>query len=364
MEIGTNEQEKQVMDEFDDIDNFELEGIEHQVKEDNPDGDSNADSSLLEQEELEKSGEESEKDFLTSLLESKGIKDRTKIKFETDEGEVEEKDWDTLSNEEKLNILNLPTNNPETDLDDAEAELINAIRNSRVTPSEYLQAIQQDAINRYIQNSQAEGYQYEVDQFSDDDLFVYDLMTRTGDITQEEALEALEKAKQNEALYAKQIGAIRNEYKTQEQENIRQAQLEQEELAQEQYEQFSNQVVEQINDFTEFSGYDLDMDDSDKDDLYEFITGTDPSGNNYFAKALSDPKILVQTAWFALNGEQMLDSITQYFQKEISQVREESYKKGLADAKDGTKKPEVVYKNKQRNTSTDVYDDLDDLDEF
>lgn len=358
MEIGINEQEQQIIDDFDDIDDFELENIEPQVKEGNPD-----DPSLLEQEESEKSREEPEKDFLTSLLEAKGIKDKTKIKFETEEGEVEEKDWDTLSNQEKLNIINLDSNS-ETDLDDAETELINALRESRVTPSEYLQAIQQDAINRYIQNSQAEGYQYEVDQFSDDELFVYDLITRTGDITKEEAQEALEKAKQNEALYAKQIGAIRNEYRTQEQENIRQAQLEQEELAQEQYEQFSNQVIEQINDFTEFSGYDLNMDDSDKDDLYEFITGIDPSGNNYFAKALSDPKILVQTAWFALNGEQMLDSITEYFQKEISQVREESYKKGLADSKDTTKKPEVVYRNKQKDSSIDIYNNIDDLDEF
>jgi hypothetical protein len=37
-------------------------------------------------------------------------------------------------------------------------------------------------------------------------------------------------------------------------------------------------------------------------ELYEFITGYDAAGNNYFAKALTDPKTLVQTAWLALNG--------------------------------------------------------------
>ncbi|MGN0967198.1 MAG: hypothetical protein ACI4OP_06425 [Candidatus Coprovivens sp.] len=56
-------------------------------------------------------------------------------------------------------------------------------------------------------------------------------------------------------------------------------------------------------------------------DLYDFITGTDAAGNNYLAKALSDPKILVETAWFTLYGKQMLDDVTNYFQKEITQVR-------------------------------------------
>ena len=55
-------------------------------------------------------------------------------------------------------------------------------------------------------------------------------------------------------------------------------------------------------------------------ELYDFITGSDAAGNNYFAKALSDPKILVQTAWFALNGKQMISDITDYFQKEIKKT--------------------------------------------
>ena len=93
------------------------------------------------------------------------------------------------------------------------------------------------------------------------------------------------------------------------------------------------------------------MDDDDKDMLYEFIVGVDGAGNNHFAKALSDPKTLVKTAWLALNGEQMIHDITQYFQREISNVRKESYNKGKADAlkKD---KPDVVYRNKRRNILT------------
>ena len=179
-----------------------------------------------------------------------------------------------------------------------------------------------------------------------------------GDVTDEEAQEALSRAKSNEALYNKQIQALRNEYKALEDENIRQAQIEQEHQAEERFNQFAYSVESQINDFTEFGGYDLNLDQQDMQNLYDFITGTDAAGNNYFAKALSDPKILVQAAWFVLNGKQMVEDITDYFQKEISQVRQKSYNKGLEDAR-VKNKSNVVYKEKGK--SIEEYNDLDDF---
>lgn len=303
---------------------------------------------------------EPEEDFISSLLKSRGIEDRSKIKFENEEGSVEEVDWDSLSNEDKLNILNSSAENPANSLDDSELQLISTIRNSGLTPAEYLQYIEETGVNRYIQNNQG-AYEYSVDQYTDDELFIMDFMSRMGDVTEEEANEALERAKSNEALFAKQIGAIRNEYKVIEEENLRQAQIEQEQQAQEKYNEFANSIVDEINNFKEFSGYDLNLENDDMQDLYDFITGFDAAGNNHFAKALSDPKILVQTAWFALNGKQMIDDITEYFQKEITQVRKESYKKGQEDAKQKMNKPDVVFKTKPTNHQAEVYSDLDDF---
>ena len=313
----------------------------------------------LESQELEQEGSSQKStDFIDELLKQKGIEDKTKIKFEDEDGTIQEYNWDSLDNQEKLNILNTDNEDPNTDLDDTEIELLNAIRSSGLTPQEYLQKIQNDSVNNYIQNSEAQQYHYEVDQLSDDELFIYDFISRIGDVTQEEAQEALERAKSNESLFAKQIGAIRKEYKEAEDESIRQAQMEEEAQAQERYDQFANQIAEQVDSLSDFSGYDLNMDDEDKEMLYEFITGVDGAGNNYFAKALSDPKVLVRTAWLALNGEQMIHDITEYFQKEISNVRKESYDKGKADAQKKDK-PDVVYKNKPVESFNEVYDDLD-----
>lgn len=303
-----------------------------------------------------------EDDFISSLLKSRGIEDKTKIKFENDEGAVEEVDWESLSVEDKLNILNSSTNTTENDLDDSEIQLISAIRNSGMTPAEYIQYIEQSGVNRYIQNSQEDNYQYNVDQYSDEDLYVFDLMSRTG-ITEEEALEALERAKSNEALFAKQMGAIRNEYKEAEKDQIQAAQQKQNQLAQERYNQFSQSIVDQINEFKDFSGYNIDMDAEEMQELYEFITGFDAAGNNHFNKALADPKVVVQMAYFALNGQRLIDDITEYFQKEITNVGRESYAKGLADAQKKKDKPNVVFRDRQKPTKQ-VVEDYNDLDDF
>jgi hypothetical protein len=57
-------------------------------------------------------------------------------------------------------------------------------------------------------------------------LFILDLQARIEDITDEEALAALEKAKMNEGIYAKQIKGIREEYKRIEDEKLQRDQYE------------------------------------------------------------------------------------------------------------------------------------------
>ena len=297
-------------------------------------------------------------DFLTSLLKSRGIEDKSKIKFENDEGETEEVDWDSLDTETKLNILNSSVKDNNTDLDDAEIQLINAVRKSQLSPTEYIQYMQQEGINQYLQNNQTDNYVYKVDELSDDELFVTDLMARVG-VTEEEAFEALDRAKANETLFKKQIGAIRAEYQKSEEETIRYNELRKQEEAQAQFNQFAEGVRDEISDFTEFAGCDLNMDNEDMQELYDFITGFDAAGNSYFGKALNDPATLVKMAWFALNGEKMIQDINEYYKKEIANVRKESYNKGLQAQKDKTT---VVHKQpNNKQPKSPIFDDLDDF---
>lgn len=296
--------------------------------------------------------------FVASILKDRGIQDMSKIKFEED-GEVKEVDWKDLSVEDQLNIFNSSTIQQDNEeYNQEEKELIEAIRTSKMSPSEYIQYLQQDGVNAYIQNNQAPQI-YQVDSMTDDELFLYDFISKIDGATEDEAKEALTQAKGNEQLFAKQMGALRAYYKQAEDDQIQQEQLEEQYRQQEEFENLSNQVVDQINDLEEIKGYDLNLEDSDKQELYDFILGEDPAGNNYFAKALSDPKTLVKIAYLALNGERMIEDITTYFQNEIKSVREQSYKKGMEDAKKNIDNTQSVYKPRSENNQVDYYDDLD-----
>ena len=59
--------------------------------------------------------EPGEDDIITTLLKEKGIKDSSKIKFEGDDGNTEERAWKDLSKEEQLNILRQSTTPPSTE---------------------------------------------------------------------------------------------------------------------------------------------------------------------------------------------------------------------------------------------------------
>ena len=294
----------------------------------------------------------SDSEFISQLLRQRGIEDRSSIKFETEEGEIEEKNWDLLTDEERFNILQSSVDTS-ADLDDEEIMLLNTIRSNNLTPSEYIRSVQNASIQQYVQNN--DKPKYSVDEYSDEELYVMDLINRTEDLTEEEALEALERAKQNETLFQKQINATRNEYRKAEQDSIQYTQMQQQEAAKERFNQFANTVKDSIYNFKEFAGYDLNMEDDDMDELYNFITGFDNAGNSWFGKALNDPNTLVKMAWFALNGEKMIQDITDYYNKEITNVRKNSYNNGLKNNNNNN----FAYKPKKDNINS--FDDLDEI---
>lgn len=337
---------------IDDFDEFDENYTTTQNIEDDSDG--YVEPSLDSNEEPAIESDTDENDLITELLRSRGIEDKTKIKFQDEDGDINEVDWESLSNQDKLNILQ--SSDEDTGLDSYEIQLVNAVRRSNLTPKEYIEAVQRDAVERYIQ-SQSQQPVYKVDQISDDELFISDLISRTPDMTDEEALDVLERTKSNEALYDKQIKALRSEYQRLEDEQTQYASIQQQQAAQDQFNKFAEGIENSILNFTEFSGCDINMDQEDMQELYDFITGFDSAGISHFGKALNDPNLLVRMAWFALNGEQMINDINEYYKKEIANVRKESYNKGLQKSKDNNK---VVYKqHEKKNINNEIFEDFE-----
>jgi len=79
---------------------------------------------------------------MSDFLKTRGIDDLEKINFEDEEGNITERSWNDLSKEEKINILNMPLETPQVDngndLSEEEINLLTQIRQSNMTPSEYL----------------------------------------------------------------------------------------------------------------------------------------------------------------------------------------------------------------------------------
>ena len=306
--------------------------------------------------------ENNQDDIMSDFLKSRGIDDLSKIKFEDENNQLIERNWNDLSKEEKLNILNMPLeteqkDNNEDDLTQEEIALLTQIRQSNMTPSEF--------INQISAGEVVQEPQYSIDQLSDDEIYLLDLESRVGELTDEQAAQALNIAKQqDEELYKKQIEGIRKEYKEREDLKIQQDQALLEQEQQEAFNQYRDSVVNAIDNLTSIGNLDLNFEDTDKETLAEFMLSQDETGKNYLYEALQDPEILTKAAWFILNGEEAFNSITDYFTNQIKLISENQYKKGLEDGKKGisnsTKPTVVINKSQNKHHQYNSIEDLDD----
>lgn len=329
----------------------------------NPDDDEQGGNKQVESTTDNDSVEESE--LIKSLLKEKGIDDLSKIKFENDKGEIEEISWKDLSNEEKMAILSPEQEDDNTRLDDQEINLINQMRLHNITPQEFVQIIKQQGVAEYVAQQENPDAHYAVDDLTDEELYLLDLQARVEGITEEELQEALDRAKSNEELFQKEITGIRNEYKKlEEDKNQRDAALE-EQKAQEQFAQFSRDIVNSIENFTNVGELDVDMDDNDMNELYQFITGSNNAGVRYLDQALSDPNTLVRMAWFALKGEDIINSISDYYKSEITKAHragvEEGKKKAAPKEQKVKEESKVVVKKKEPENREKARIDISDI---
>jgi len=214
-------------------------------------------------------------------------------------------------------------------------------------------------------NSLTPEQNYVVDDFNDDELFIYDMKARVPDMTEEELAESLQAAQANPQAFEKQIAGLREEYKRLEKEEIQQEQAINQEQAALQLQEFEDNVYNAISSVEDIAGS-IELEDEDRDLLAEFILGRDNAGVSYLGKALNDPETLVKMSWFALRGEEALDDIQNYYAEQIKIARQTGYNEGLAEAK-GEKPPKVVVRKNNKNEkisafSQNGYNSIDDLD--
>lgn len=301
-----------------------------------------------------------EDDLINNILKSKGINDPEKIRFEEEDGKEVVRAWSDLTQDEKFNILTgsvveqQPPAPQQNDYTDEEMQFIAYLRQNNMTPTSYTQQLQE----------QEQPVQYTIDSLTDEDLFLLDLQARVEDVTEEELQKALEAAKADETLFKKQMEGIRKEYKKLEDNNIQQQQAIAQEEENQRWNQFVDTISNEIEQFNSVEGIDLELDEEDKQNLADFILDRDETGVSNLGKALNDPQSLVTIAWWALNGDKLVDDITTMFKEQIQKSKQESYNKGLEDGKKGVQQAHVVVRQKQnvQTKPTEQPKSIDELD--
>lgn len=255
-------------------------------------------------------------DYLSRLLRARGV-DRSKVRIENEDGEIEEWKFDDLDDETKFGIL---SENPESFLSEDETEDLNFLRKNKMNLKDFAKYQKEQAIKEYLEQNTTPSYT--VDQLSDDELYKFDLKDQMPDLTDEEVEDQLTRAKENESFFQKKIAALRKEYKDLEDEQKQQEDAKAQAEKEEQFNQLAQSLVTSARNIDEMNG--MELDDNDKNEVLSFLLDLDANGQSQFSKLFENPDALFKMAWFMLKGQEAHDALTSYYKGEIAKVRREA----------------------------------------
>ena len=280
--------------------------------------------------------ENSETSILDDYLKSLGI-ENAKISVLDENDEEQEISFYDLTKEEQLEILKAAEPEqeiPDHDLDESEIELLNQIRESQLSVEEFLEAYKASIIDEIGQGAAPE---YSIDSYDDQELYLLDLKQKF-DLTDEELAKKLEYELQDEALFKKQVDTLRAEYKQLEDQYNEAQKQEAEDLKEEQFNQFSETMVNVALQTPEFYG--IELDDDEKNEVLSQILDLDENGTSEFYKSLNDPKKLYELAWFSRYGKDSFDALKKAYESEISRLKKEIKPNPVAIRRNSNDKPQ------------------------
>jgi hypothetical protein len=265
---------------------------------------------------------------LYSFLQSRGVSDPKKIQMKNEDGTVDEVDFGSLTPEEQLEILQAAS---DPGLTSEEIDTINLLRNNKMNLKQAMESYAQQMLDAYLSEHPEAVHQknYQIDDYTDDDLYLVDLKMRYPDFTDEELLSKLDEAKANESLFKKEAEVLRNTYKARED----QAEADRVQREQQQAEDLRNNLVNAASnfnevqlDYTDDQSDSLLIEDADKRQMISYILDQDENGKSQLVKDLEDPNSLIELAWLRTQGAEVLSNITKYWKNTLATERAENKK--------------------------------------
>lgn len=267
-------------------------------------------------------------DFLHNFLKEKGIEDPSKLQWEDENGEITDVDFDSLSDEDKLNVLNSLS---DPGLSQHEIDVVNYLRQNGVTFNQVIDYFSKKAVDDYVaQNPDSVPTKtYTIDDYTDEELYLADLKSKYPDFTDEELTSKLNSAKSNEELFKKEVNALRTEYKKEEDAQV-EAQKQKE---QQDYDNLVSNLQNILGNFNEvvLDSTDpesdvLEIEDSDKEQVLAYLLNQDTDGKSQLVKDLENPTTLIELAWLRTQGRALIDNSTRYWKDLLKQERKEKAK--------------------------------------
>lgn len=324
-DVDTNIDEDADDNEITNEDLLGLDELRNDSKDDNSDSDDNSDENINNNPEES----ESEKgDFITNYLKEFGIEDPTKIQMEDESGQITEVDFNTLSDDEKLNIFKELS---DPGYSDYEKQVIDYLRRNNATLDDVVKYYSDKAIEDYLSEHPEDAHQkvYDIDSYTDDEIYLADLKNKYPDFTDEELTEKLDSAKLNEDLFNKEVQAIRTAQKAYEDEQARQ----QEELEKQSYQELQQNLQYAMSNFNEIlldpddpKSDALQIEDSDRAIMLKYLTELGKDGKSQLVKDLEDPNALIEIAYYRTRERDNITGLTRYWKNELANERKEKAK--------------------------------------
>lgn len=269
-----------------------------------------------------------EGNVMYQFLQQRGISDPTKIKFENENGDLEDYDFNSLTPEEQLTILSEIT---DPGLTEHETEVINYLRKNQVSFDQVVDYFAQQKLDAYLKEhpDQVKQKTYQIDDYSNEELYLADLKSKYPSFTDEELLSKLNVAKENDELFTKEVELLRTQYKEAEEEQIRWEQ----QRADQSYQDLQNNLIAAASNFKEFSldytdkeSDSIEIEDADRQAALNYLLQQDSEGKSQLIRDLEDPNELIMLAWYKLFGRDVVSNVTRYWKDTLKAERKENAK--------------------------------------
>jgi len=285
-------------------------------------------------------------DFIAAYLKEYGVSDPSKLQFEDENGEIVEKNFNDLTDEEKLNVFKELADPGYTDY---EKQVVDYLRKNNTTLDDVIEYYQKKAIEDYLKENpdQVRQKHYSIDDYTDDELYLADLKNKYPEFTDEELTSKLDSAKLNEELFGKEVNAIRASLKQQEEDEIKH----QEEVEAQSFQELQTNLQNAMSNFTEIAldpedtsedALALQIEDADRDVMLRYLLERDKDGKSQLVRDLEDPQALIELAYYRTRERDNITGLTRYWKKVLSDERKE---------KAAIQKELDKYKNKENNSS-------------